>query len=123
MPAHIDKCLLVEELLLLVTDQLLGESLDTEASIRLDQGRTNGQLSSLLHFSEVLIMFWSVLGVGDLIDVVAHQAVELSFLHGLGELGQLLLADVHLPSFEERMVDLLLLFLRLRVHADAVEVF
>ena len=49
--------------------------------------------------------------------------MELSVLHGLGELGQFLLADVHLPSFEERMVDLLLLFLGLRVDADAVEVF
>ena len=68
-------------------------------------------------------MFWPVLGVGDLIDVVAHQVMELSVLHSLCELCQLLLADVHLPSFEERMIDLLLLFLGLRVDADAVEVF
>ena len=36
VPTHIDEGLLVEELLLLVTDHLLGSRLDTEAGNRLD---------------------------------------------------------------------------------------
>ena len=63
VPAHIDKGLLVEELLLLITDELLGKSLDAKAANRLDKHRADRQLASLLHLSQVLIVLGPVLRI------------------------------------------------------------
>ena len=63
MEAHIDECLLVKELLVLVADHLLGKGLDTEASIWLDELCADGKLTALLHLSQILIMFRPMLGV------------------------------------------------------------
>ena len=121
--AHIDKGLLVEELLLKVTDHLLSVGLDTEASIRLDELCTNGQLTALLHLTQVLIVLWSMLRVGDLINILAHKVLELCFVHSLGELIKFLGTDVHLLSLVEGMVDLFFLILGLRVDSNPIEVF
>ena len=74
-------------------------------------------------FPQVLIVLGTMLRVGNLINVVAHHVVERLLLHGTSEIVQLLLGDVHLAALEERVVDLLLLLLRLGIDADAVEVF
>ena len=68
-------------------------------------------------------MLGSVLRVRDLINVVAHQIVELGMLHRLGKLVELLPRDVHLAALVQRVVNLVLLLLGLWSEANAVEVF
>ena len=72
MIAHIDKCLLVEELLLEVADHLLSERLNAESSIGLDKFGADRELAALLHLPEILIVLGSVLRVGDFVDIFAH---------------------------------------------------
>ena len=63
MEAHIDKGLLVKELLLDITDHFLGESLYAKACIWLDQFGADGHLTALLHLSQVLIVLGTMLWV------------------------------------------------------------
>jgi len=63
MEAHIDKGLLVKELFLDITDHFLGKSLDAKACIWLDQFGADGELTSLLHLFQVLIVLGTMLWV------------------------------------------------------------
>ena len=123
MPADIDEGLLVEELLLVVTDHLLGSSLDTEAADGLDKFGTNWQLTSFLHLAQVLIMLWPMFRIRDFIDILAHEILEFSLGHSFSELVEFFMTNVHLFSLDEGMVDLLLLFFGFWIHANPVEVF
>lgn len=123
MPTHIDKSLLVKELLLLVADHLLSESLDAEARVWLDQHGAHGHLTTFFHLSEILVVLGPVLGIRDLIHVLAHEVLKLCGLHSLRELLELAVRDVHFATFKERMVHLVPLLFTLGVHADPVEVF
>jgi hypothetical protein len=123
MPAHIDKGLLVEELLLGVADHLLAFRLDTEASNRLDKFSTDRQFATLFQLTKVLVMLWPMFRVRYFMDVIAHEIVELSLFHSFRELLQLLFGDVHLFTFNEGVIYLVLLFFRFRVQSNPVEVF
>lgn len=123
MVAHIDKGLLVKELLLEVADHFLTECLDTKGGVGLDELCADGKLAALLHFLQVLIMLGSVLGIGDLINIVAHHTLELWCIHSLGELIKFFGANVHLFALIERVINLALLFLCLRCEANPIEVF
>ena len=121
--AHVDEGLLVEELLLEVADHLLSESLDTKASGGLDEFGANGQLTTLLHLTQVLIMLRPMLRVRDLIDIFAHQVLEFCLIHSLGELIKFFGADVHLLSLVEGMVNLFVFLFGLGVDSNPIEVF
>ncbi len=49
MEAHIDECLLVKELLVMVADHLLGKGLNAEAGVGLDKLCADGELTALFH--------------------------------------------------------------------------
>ena len=68
-------------------------------------------------------MLWSVLRIRDLINIITHHCLELRGAHSLRKLLELLLADVHLLALDERVINLLLLLLGLRVHPNPVEIF
>ena len=63
VPAHIDECFLVKELLLVIGHHLLCRRLDTEASVRLNERRADWEFATFFHFSEILIVLGSMLWI------------------------------------------------------------
>ena len=124
MPANVDKALLFKKLLLLIVGQALRRRLDTEARLGLDQGSTWGQFTALDQLVEVLIEFGPVLGVRDLVNVVAHELLELVVLHRFGEGVQLLVGHVELLARDEGVFNAFAFFFLTvaRVHTDSVEI-
>ena len=123
VPTHIHKCLLIKELLPLVADHLLTKGLDAKAGIRLDEHGAYWKLTTLFHLSQILVMLRPMLWVRNFVHILAHQILEFSLTHGFGEISELFLSNIHLPSLEKRMVNLLLLLLGLRIDSDPVKVF
>ena len=115
MPADVDERFLIEECLLGVTHHTLGRCFNAETDLRLNQLTAWGHFSSLHHLVEVLIVLFSVLGVRDFINVLAHNGLEFVVLHGFGEVVHFLLVHVQLLTLNQRMVHLLVLFNFLRV--------
>jgi hypothetical protein len=85
MHAHIDKCLLVEEGLVNVTNHLFRDCFDTEASSGLDEFGALWEITGLFQLVEVLLVLALVFGVRDLFYVIIHNRFELIMLHGLSE--------------------------------------
>ena len=63
VPTHINKGLLVKELLPLIADHLLTKGLNTEARTRLDEHGADRELTTTLHLSQVLVVLRPVLWV------------------------------------------------------------
>jgi len=111
VPANIDECLLVKEGFVNITDHTFRHRLDTETSFWFNKSSARWHLTSFFKLSEVLVLFRSVFGVGDLVNVFTHHFTEFRLLHSFGKGSQLFFIHFKFFAFHEGMVHSLISFL------------